>query len=32
MVLHNLSRAKIIDGKPAAEFLAVPQATSKRAE
>jgi hypothetical protein len=32
MVLHNLSRAKIIDGKPAAEFLAVPQATSKGAK
>jgi hypothetical protein len=32
MVLHNLSRAKVIDGMPAAEFLTVPQATSKRAK
>jgi len=29
-VLHNLSRAQIIDGIPAKEFLSVPQATQKR--
>jgi hypothetical protein len=28
-VLHNLSRAQIIDGKPAKEFLSVSQATQK---
>lgn len=31
-VLHNLSRAKVIDGMPATEFLAVPQVTPKPAK
>jgi hypothetical protein len=31
-VLHKLSRAKVIDGRPATEFFDVPQAPSKRDE